>query len=247
MRYEKVVSILMPSRKREVLLEECLLSIVDKTYDKRKVEILIKVDDDDSATANLVNKIAKTVSLDIKAITTPRLNGYGSLHVHMNTLASQAKGEFLFGFNDDVEMATQDWDTMFIPYIDKNFLLGAKIYSLKDNVKTKLWETYNAFPAIPKDLYNYLGYLQKHPMLDDWWEHVIRPIREQGFELNRWIDVSIINKRPDGGEITNTPADQTFLESRPHINWNHHGSVEVLECTNKLIEYINANPQKFSE
>ena len=40
---------------------------------------------------------------------------------------------------------------------------------------------------------------------------------------------------------------QTFEESRPHINWNHHGSVEVMEWANRIIEYINDNPGKFIE
>ena len=113
------------------------------------------------------------------------------------------------------------------------------ISTIKDGITTQLWSGYNAFPTIPHDIKQHMGALQGHIMLDDWWEHVVRPIRDQGFDLNRWINVTILNKRPDGGEITNSPMDQTFSESRPYINWNHHGSVEVRNWTNKLIEYIN--------
>jgi hypothetical protein len=86
--------------------------------------------------------------------------------------------------------------------------------------------------------------LSYHPMIDDWWERVLQPIREQGFDLIKWVDITLLFKRPDGVE-TDSAADATFLESRQHINWNHHNSPELHTYTDKFIGYINSNPNKF--
>jgi hypothetical protein len=247
MSYKKLISILIPTRKRVKLLKECLDSLNNKTKDKSLVEILLKIDTDDQETIDFINEYKSTSLISIKELITPRKNGYGSLDEHMNNLASTSEAEFLLGLNDDVEMLTDGWEQNYLPYKDKNFLLAIKIISIKDGVVSNLWSNYNAFPTIPHDFKQHLGALQGHIMLDDWWEHVMRPIREQGLDLNRWVDVTILNKRPDGGEITNSPIDQTFAESRPYINWNHHGSLEVNRWTNNIIEYINSNPEKFLE
>ena len=247
MMYKKLISILIPTRNRVILLKECLDSFNNKTQDKSLVEILLKIDTDDLETIEFIKQYKLTSSIEIKDIITNRKNGYGSLDEHMNHLSSFSEAEFLLGMNDDIEMLTEGWEQRFIPYKGKNFLLAINIESIKNGIKYKLWETYNAFPAIPHDFRQYMGALQGHPMLDDWWEHVMRPVRDQGLDLNRWIDVTILNKRPDGGEITNTPMDQTFAESRPHINWKHHGSLEVQNWSNKIIDYINNNPKKFIE
>jgi glycosyltransferase involved in cell wall biosynthesis len=247
MSYKKLVSILIPTRKRVKLLKECLDSLNIKTQDKSLVEILVKIDTDDQETTDFIHQYKQTSSVEIKELITDREKGYGSLDKHMNNLSSLSEAEFLLGLNDDVEMLTEGWEQFYIPYKGKNFLIAINIESIKEGITTKLWSNYNAFPTIPHDFKQYIGALQGHPMLDDWWEHVMRPIRNQGLDLNRWIDVIILNKRPDGGEITNSPMDQTFAESRPHINWNHHGSVEIQNWSNKIIEYINSNPEKFIE
>ena len=247
MPYKKLVSILIPTRNRVQLLKECLDSINNKTHDHSLVEILLKIDTDDLKTIEFINQYKLTSFIKIKDIITDRKNGYGSLDEHMNHLSSFSEAEFLLGFNDDVEMLTEGWEQLYIPYKGKNFILAINVESIKNGIKNELWKDYNAFPTIPHDFRNYMGALQGHPMLDDWWEHVMRPIRNQGLDLNRWVDITILNKRPDGGEITNSSMDQTFSESRVHINWNHHGTAEVWNWSNKIIEYINNNPDKFIE
>jgi glycosyltransferase involved in cell wall biosynthesis len=245
MPYKKLVSILIPTRKRIQLLKECLDSINLKTQNTSLVEILIKIDSDDQETIDFINQYKINFPITIKEVITDRKKGWGSLDEHMNYLASFSEAEFLLGFNDDVEMLTEGWEQRYIPYRGKNFLLAINIEAIKDGVKYRLWENYNAFPTIPHDFYQHMGALQGHPMLDDWWEHVMRPIRDQGLDLNRWIDVTILNKRPDGGEITNSPIDQTFLDSKIHLNWNHHNSPEVFRWSNEITEYINNNSDKF--
>jgi hypothetical protein len=242
MSYKKLVGITIPTRKRISLLKECLDSINTKTTDKSLVEILIKVDTDDKETIDFL--LSYKSEINLKFFVTDRKNGYGSLHEHYNFLSDTSEAEFIFGFNDDVEMVTEGWEQCFIPYRGKNFILGVHLEKFKNGVKYPIFTGYNAHPVISKDIFKYMGMLSNHPMIDDWWERVLRSIKEQGLDLVKWIDVTLLFKRPDGVE-TDLAADTTFLESRPHINWNHHDSPELYSYINKFIEYINSHPDKF--
>ena len=122
MSYKKLVSILIPTRKRVKLLKECLDSLNNKTKDKSLVEILLKIDTDDQETIDFINQYKLTSLVEIKEVITDRKKGYGSLDEHMNHLSSFSEAEFLLGLNDDVEMLTKEWEQRYIPFIGKNFL-----------------------------------------------------------------------------------------------------------------------------
>lgn len=233
---------MIPTRNRVSLLKECLDSLNTKTSDPSLVELLVKVDDDDSETLKFINTYSSTLPLRI--VTSPRKNGYGSLHEHYDSLAKISESEFLMVFNDDIEMMTQGWEQRFIPYSGMNFILAVHNERVLNGARSPIFENYNGNPSIPHDLYKSLGTLSHHPMLDDWWVLVTRAIREQNFELERWLDVTLWFKRPDGVE-TDLPPDATFLEGRQHINWKHRGSAELDEFINGLIAHMNRFPQKF--
>jgi len=242
MSYKKLVAITIPTRKRISLLKECLDSINNKTTNKSLVEILVKIDTDDYETIDFANSYHSEVEL--KKIISDRKNGYGSLHEHYNNLAAASESEFIFGFNDDVEMVTEGWEQYLIPHKDKNFILGVHLEKYKNGIKYPIFTGYNAHPIISSDIFKHMGALSNHPMIDDLWERVLRPIKEQNLDLVKWVNITLLFKRPDGVE-TDLAADTTFLESRQHINWNHHNSPELHAYTNKFIEYINSNPDKF--
>jgi len=233
---------MIPTRNRVSLLKECLDSLNKATSDPSLVELLVKADDDDIETIRFLNSYTSILSL--KFVVSPRKNGYGSLHEHYDSLAKISEAEFLMVFNDDIEMITQGWEQHFLPYSGTNFILAVRNERVKNGVRSPIFENYNGNPSIPHDLYKSLGTLSHHPMLDDWWVLVTRAIREQNFELERWLDVTLWFKRPDGVE-TDLSADTTFLEGRQHINWKHRGSPELNDFINNLITHMNRYPHKF--
>jgi len=233
---------MIPTRNRVSLLKECLDSLNQMTSDPSLVELLVKADDDDVETLRFLNSYTST--LPVKIVVSPRKNGYGSLHEHYDSLAKISEAEFLMVFNDDIEMTTQGWEQHFLPYSGTNFILAVRNERVKNGVRSPIFENYNGNPSIPHDLYKSLGTLSHHPMLDDWWVLVTRAIREQNFELERWLDVMLWFKRPDGVE-TDLSADTTFLEGRQHINWKHRGSPELNDFINNLVTHMNRYPHKF--
>lgn len=242
MSYKRLLGVMIPTRNRVSLLKECLDSLNKTTSDASLVELLVKADDDDPETLQFLKSYTSILPLHI--VVSPRKNGYGSLHEHYDSLAKISEAEFLMVFNDDIEMITQGWEQHFLPYSGTNFILAVRNERVKNGVRSPIFENYNGNPSIPHDLYKSLGTLSHHPMLDDWWVLVTRAIREQNFELERWLDVTLWFKRPDGIE-TDLSADTTFLEGRQHINWKHRGSSELNDFINNLITHMNRYPHKF--
>ena len=235
---------MMPTRKRVQLLNECLDSLNAKTKNKSLVEILIKIDDDDQETIDFVNSYQSEI--EIRTVISDRGNGYGSLNEYYNSLAQISEGEFLMVFNDDGEMTTDSWEEQFVPFSGTNYVIAIKFDKIKDGVKfSNIFHNYNAGPTIPHAFYKEFGTLSCHPMIDDWWVMVAKKIKEQnGFELEKWVDVTVWFKRPDG-DFTDFQLDSTFAEGRQHINWDHWYSNELPEYTSKVIEYIENHPDKF--
>lgn len=249
MTYKRLVGVMIPTRKRITLLKECLDSFNHKTTNKSLVEILIKIDTDDIDTIDFVKEYTLTSEIEIKTIISDRKNGYSSLGDFNNSLAEISESEFLFGMNDDIEILTEGWEQQFLKYKNKSFILGVEVEKTKDGITTHMFGRegdYNAHPSIPHDIYKFIGSLQGHPMMDDWWVYITRPIRSMGLDIQRWLDIKLLFKRPDGYS-TEREADQTYVESRQHINWNHQGSPELHQYLNKVIEYINENPERFIE
>lgn len=238
----KLIGIMIPTRKRVQLLKECLDSFNNKTTEKSIVELLIKMDTDDIETIDFVKNYKSEIS--IKYIISDRKNGYGSLNEYYDSLAEISDSEFLMVFNDDIEMLTEGWEQHFKPYSGKCFVLAVNNKRIKKGEWLPIFEGYNGNPSIPKEFYLKFGTLSHHPMLDDWWVYSKDRILEQGFNIEKWLPIELWFKRPDGQE-TDYALDETFAEGRQHINWNHHNSAEIFNYINGLIEYINTYPNKF--
>lgn len=238
-KYKKLIGVMIPTRKRVQLLKECLDSFNKKTFNKSLVELLLKIDNDDIETIEFIKNYKSEI--DLKIIVNDRKNGYGSLHEHYNSLAQISESEFLMVFNDDIEMLTDRWESEFIPYSGKNYILSVHNLRIKNGQTFPIFEGYMGNPSIPADFYYELKTLSHHPMLDDWWQNISNAL---GRKIEKWINVQVQFKRPDG-ENTDLPIDQTFAEGRQHINWNHHGSAELHNYIQNLVQYINQHPEKF--
>ena len=101
-----LVSVLLPSRRRETLLRESIASLTATAAHPEQVEVLVAADPDDAATQGF------TVAAPLagRVLATPQRWGRGSLHEYYNWLAPHAAGRWLLIFNDDAVMETQGWD-----------------------------------------------------------------------------------------------------------------------------------------
>ena len=106
-------SILMPTRKRIRELSQAVDSLYSLAINRDWLEFVFKIDTDDVGTLNFVESLANLLQLgQVKKIVSPRGRGYHEMHEWVNQLSELATGDWLFLFNDDARMETQNWDSI---------------------------------------------------------------------------------------------------------------------------------------
>ena len=92
------------------MLQDSVLSLLQRAADPATVEILVAFDPDDPSATEAGGLLAELPS--VRVIYAPERYGYPRLHDYYNMLAAEASGEWLLIWNDDVTMSTQGWDSV---------------------------------------------------------------------------------------------------------------------------------------
>ena len=107
-----LVSVIFPSRGRPEWLLESINSLLDQADDTTRIEIILRIDEDDAPTqlqaGYLLERLGKS---NFNYIIGPRGNGYQDIHLWLNELAKKSSGDWVFIWNDDARMMTKSWDT----------------------------------------------------------------------------------------------------------------------------------------
>jgi hypothetical protein len=108
------ISVILPTRGRTGLLNRMLESLVMTADDPSRVEVVLRVDDDDTETLVYLHEQARTTWATMLhrlfCVTGPRLNGYASTPTFINEAAAAATADLLLLNNDDVAFHTHGWD-----------------------------------------------------------------------------------------------------------------------------------------
>lgn len=104
-----LVSILIPTRGRPQGLVESIASCWNNAAEKHLLEFILKVDEDDDATQSAVHQLMAK-GLKIGGGVSPRGRGYPDMPLWVDAMCREAKGDWLFLFNDDAKIVTPGWD-----------------------------------------------------------------------------------------------------------------------------------------
>lgn len=107
-----LVSVLLPTRGRVKWFRECIDSLHSLAKQPELIEYVIKVDVDDAASIEAARALQAMVP--VRLMITPRGRGYMELNKYVGELAALARGDWLFIWNDDARMLTQDWDQVLL-------------------------------------------------------------------------------------------------------------------------------------
>ena len=188
---------ILPTRGRPEVLLKSLKTVVDKASDPSRVEILLGIDEDDPETkAMLQGELAtylKEKGVECRASIFKPL-GYTQLHTYVNTLASGAKGQWIFFWNDDGLMVTEGWDKIIDQY-DGQF----KLLAPTDNHDG---HPYAIFPIVPRDWFMLMDHLSMNAQNDTWLSHIAYML-----DIFERIELEFIHDRAD---ITGNNNDETF-------------------------------------
>jgi hypothetical protein len=126
-------------------------------------------------------------------------HGYDKLHLYVNDLAELSTGQWLFLWNDDAFMETDNWDL----FLDRFNSLAPAVLSPSS---TGVGHTMCCFPIVSRALYDRLGHMSLSPHIDSW----LQDLGNQARILHN-INVSIMHDRFD---LTGGHDDETWSESR---------------------------------
>ena len=163
-----LVSMLLPCRGRHEGTRQSLASLL-LASDPSRIEVLVRADDDDPLTAQIMQE---QWPFQVKTIVGPRGNGYADLHLMYNELAAQARGRFLFLWNNDAVITTQDWDSMLEPFDD-----GKLRYF---HVKVTPDDQVLSFPIVHRSYQDCLGRYSAWAHNDSYVHAVLQPFFDQG-------------------------------------------------------------------
>lgn len=232
------VSFLIPTRGRTQYLDKLVNSIIEKSSGNREFEILFKIDEDDVKTiqyfeATLYPKYKKY----IKYFITSRGEGYLDLHKYVNFLCGNSSGDWLFIFNDDCFMITENWDDV-IASTGKN---GKEEICLLEPREAD--GPPNTFPIISRKWFEITNRFSGCVYNDGWVEEIGKNLGVlENIKIS--VDHSIKYNINNGMQFNNSNRDATFNERIAAINkignslWTDALS-EIEKDIQKLKEYID--------
>jgi hypothetical protein len=227
------IAVIMPTRGRTEILLNSLKSLVLNADDVSRIQILLAFDEDDNIGYPYYESTVKPWMAQVGVANivwkSPRL-GYRRLHDYYNFLASQAKSDWIVGWNDDARMESQGWDSEIVKYTSQFKLLAFR--SNHDH-------PYAIFPVIPRDWIHILGHYSLHNQTDAWISQIAYAL-----DIYHPIDSYVIHERADlvdGVEKDATYQEREYLEgdtSNP-LDFAHPEMTRLrYQDTDKLAWYL---------
>ena len=190
---EYSIAVLLPTRSRTTALTDSVTSIVNLAKNPLHIQLLFGFDNDDAVGLNHFTSVIQPFldehNVDYSAQGFDSM-GYAGLNRYYNHLAKSTSADWLFVWNDDAIMQTQDWDQVIASYTGQLKLL---------KVHTHNEHPYSIFPIVPKQWYDLFGHLSRHQMID-------AELSQMAFALDliQVIDVDVIHNQV---ELTKDASD----------------------------------------
>jgi hypothetical protein len=232
MKNQYSISVLLPTRGRTDALTRSVKSIVNLAADKNQLQLLFALDNDDSVGLDHYQNELKPWLVEQgvahQAFAVDPM-GYIGLNRYYNGLAEQSDADWLFVWNDDAIMETQDWDNVVRKY-DGEFKL-LKIHTHNEH-------PYSIFPIWPREWYDLFGWVARHQMIDAELSQIAYML-----DLIEIVDINATHDRADLTGNNNDPTQKAkkTLEGNPsspddfhHPGFNHG---RMLDCE-KIAEHL---------
>jgi len=231
---EYKIAVLLPTRGRTTQLSNSLLGLLEKTSDLDSIQVLLGLDSDDTVGLTHFEKELQPQLDKLGVAYTAMLFdplGYERLHDYVNTLAKNSSADWMFFWNDDALMETQDWDLEIIKHTGEFKLLA---------VHTHDDHPYSIFPIVPRAWLDIIGHLSLHSMNDAW-------LSQNAYCVDIWerIEIHALHDRADltGNNHDDTYKQRKLLEGNPSNPGDFHHPNMILmrmkEC-DTLNKYLGS-------
>jgi glycosyltransferase involved in cell wall biosynthesis len=220
-----LISVLLPTRNRVNLVNRSVESLLSKSSDPSRVEILVAYDEDDLVSQEYFNGSAweSLIGVAHNQVCCCPLWGYSGLNRYYTTMAKQARGRWFMVWNDDAVMLTEGWDQHLANNQDFIGLLHMETENFKKNL--------TLFPLIPKVWLDLFGELSQHQLNDSWIQDICHEA-----DAVREIPVTVFHDRFD---VTGNNFDATFQDRQYNKKLYNHENMKKIrsEWAQRLKEY----------
>ena len=167
-----LVSVMVPSRGRPDRLRSTLANIRDTASHPERVEILVRLDDDDTPSLDIKDGLhAECAPCRLRVLVEPRGKGYDDIHRFFNEMAARAKGDYVMVFGDDGRFVTSNWLQAIEERRHRLSVLHFPTFNTPNNKEPKSWyggQIVNPFPLMHRKLAQLAGQLSGHWAIDAW-------------------------------------------------------------------------------
>jgi hypothetical protein len=206
MPHEYKIAIILPTRGRTTTLTRSLIGLLEKAADLDSIQVLLGLDTDDTVGLTHFEESLQSqldeMEVAYTAMTFEPL-GYSRLNEYINTLSKNSDADWIFFWNDDALMESNNWDLEIVKRTGEFKLLA---------VHTHQDHPYSIFPIVPRAWLDLIGHLSLHSMTDAWLSQI-------AYCVDIWerIEVDVIHDRADltGNNLDATYKERELLEGNP--------------------------------
>ena len=231
---EYKIAVILPTRGRTEALTKSLIGLLEKAAELDSIQVLLGLDNDDTLGISHFQESLQPqlddMGISYTAMTFDPL-GYSRLNEYINVLSKNSSADWIFFWNDDALMESQDWDLEIVKHTGEFKLLA---------VHTHNDHPYSIFPIVPRAWLDQVGHLSLHSMTDAWLSQIAYCV-----DIWKRIDVNVLHDRADltGNNLDATYKDRELLEGNPSNPRDfHHPDMAMLrykEC-DRLDEYLKS-------
>lgn len=230
--FDKLVSLLLPSRHRFKDLRNALQRLIDMTAKPEQVELVLGLDLDDMDSLSQLGTLSP--ELDTSVLIQPHGQGYMGLYHLINRMAQVAHGHLLLFYSDDAVMQTLHWDLVLEPSRHRLCVL-----------KADMQQDYNLFPIVSKALVEMMGHVSLHVCADTWIEDVAKLL-----DIEYVLPLQIVHDYALNKPHTRIPTN-TYIKSYfdPDMCFKRHVDVtQIVSCIRADLALLSRNEMtKYSQ
>lgn len=220
------IAVVIPTRGRKEPLKKCLETLIDKATNVKKILLMFAFDNDDTESIayfrDTIIPWMNEHNCEFICYEFDRM-GYMRLNEYVNYLSVWASAHWVFFWNDDAVMLTDNWDTKISAHNGEFKLLS---------VHTNNDHPYSVFPIVPKEWINCMGHMSPHTFSDAWVSEIAYML-----DIFEHVDIDVLHNRAD---ITGENEDTTYKErNMPPADPRNPSDINNIEWVKK--RYLEAN------
>jgi hypothetical protein len=154
---------MIPTRKRQHMLQDLIRSIYSTARDPYRIETLITYDNDDRSTIDALPNL-KNISKDYPVKFFSRERHYATSGVYYNEMAEKAIGKYVIAVNDDTIFTKTHWDELGYKKLEE-YMLGRPdriVYGITNDFEVERARNeknyFSCFPLLSKETIKVMGF-----------------------------------------------------------------------------------------